>query len=351
MVDARFIRSKWEQREMAPKNQLKSQSAKAPRSAKERVTKPGRTAASANETDTLRLIQELEVREIELKLQLEQLRQYNRELEANHKLYESVPVGYLTLGLQGDIENINLMGASMLGQPRAWLLNRRFARFVAPESLPCFDKFMHRVRSGYERENCTVTLMKGGDTPVVACIEAISVGPDSSFRALVVDITSAEQARRALREREVHLQLALAASDMGVWEWERETGDIYWSPECIKIFGVDCLSPALDTLAQLLHPEDAPRVRSTLNQMLAGGKEQSIECRIVRPDSEVVWILARGQVQFDRAGTALRLIGIVQNITERRRTKEAACPWPAKMIHCRELKTAALADNLPASNS
>jgi PAS domain S-box-containing protein len=284
-----------------------------------RVATPAKTKVWRSSRDMRRLNRELEVDHVELELQNDELRQARAEFAANYdELYDSAPVGYFTLGRYGDIAKTNLMGASMLGQPRAWLLNRRFATFVSPESLPRFNEFLRRVMVGYDKESCSVTLMTGGNTPVAAYIEATGVGPDSDCRAVVVDITSAEQARLALREREAHLKLALAASGMGVWEWERDTGDIYWSPECFEIFGVDCFCPTLDTLTQLLHPEDAPRVRSFVSQTLAGGKEQSVEFRIIRPDGRLVWIFARVQVQYDEAGKPLRLIGIAQDITERK---------------------------------
>jgi PAS domain S-box-containing protein len=87
-------------------------------------------------------------------------------------------------------------------------------------------------------------------------------------------------------------------------------------------------------LAQLLHPEDAARVRSVVRQALADGKEQSVECRIIRPDNQVAWISARGQVQIDKAGKPTRLVGIAQDISERKRAEQNACPEPAKRIRC-----------------
>jgi PAS domain S-box-containing protein len=292
-----------------------------------------RTAAAPGGSDTHRLIRQLEAHQFELELQNEELRQARAELEAHYdELYDFAPVGYFTLGRYGDIEKTNLSGAGMLGQPRARLLGRRFAAFITPESLPYFNAFLLRVMRGYERENCMVTLLKGGTTPVAAYIEATGVGPDSNFRAVLVDITSAEQARRALRESEERLNLALAASGMGVWEWERDSGDIYLSPECVKIFGINCICPTLHSLAPLLHPQDAERVIAALMRVLADGKEQSEECRIIGRKGQVVSISARGQAQYDKDGKPLRLIGIVQDITERKRAEQNASPLPAHTL-------------------
>jgi PAS domain S-box-containing protein len=286
-----------------------------------------RIAASPSGGDAHRLIQQLQVHQFDLELQNEKLREARAELEAHYdELYDFAPVGYFTLGRYGDIEKTNLTGAGMLGQPRARLLGRRFAAFITPESLPYFNAFLLRVMRGYDKENCRVTLLKGGATPVAAYIEATGVGPDSNFRAVLVDITSAEEARRALRDSEERLNLALAASGMGVWEWERDSGDIYWSPECVKIFGVNCICPTLDSLAQLLHPQDAAPAIAALMQVLADGKEQSVECRIVGRNGQVVCISARGQAQYDKDGRPLRLIGIVQDISERKQAEPSPLP-------------------------
>jgi PAS domain S-box-containing protein len=309
---------------MKSKQAPEPESAKLRRRAEKRVAEHARTAASRGSTETQRLIQELEVHQVELELQNEELRKARAELEANYnELYDFAPVGYFTLKRNGQIEKTNLTGSVMLGQPRADLLGRRLASFVTPESLANFNNFLRRVMGGSDKEGCKVTLMKGGTTPIVAYVEGIGTDPRSKRRVVVVDITSIEQSRRALRESEARLKLALTASGMGVWEWEWEgdSGNIYWSPECFRILGIERVSPTLGTLTQLLHPEDAPRVRTTVSEALADGKEQAVECRVRRPDGEVIWVLVRGQVQYGRAGKPLRLIGILQDITERKKTE------------------------------
>jgi PAS domain S-box-containing protein len=175
---------------------------------------------------------------------------------------------------------------------------------------------------GNEKESCVVTLMKGDNTPVSAYIQATGVGPTGSCRLAVVKISSAEKARLALREREAHRDLALTAASIGVWEWERNTGDVYCSRECVSIFGIDSICPTLESVAQLLHPEDLPRVRSIISQALAHDEEPTVECRIVRPNGDVIWILAHGRVRLNEAGEPLRLFGIVQDVTERKRAEQ-----------------------------
>lgn len=320
---------------MTSENVPNCQSENVRRRAVERVAEHILTAVSRSGSDMRRVIQELERYTIDLELQIEELQQNKVELELNYdELYDSAPVGYFTIGRCGEIENANLTGAGMLGLQRAWLLGQQFAGFLTPESLPAFNDFFRRVMGGYDKESCMATLIKGGNTPVSVYIEAIGVGPESSCRAVVVDVTSVEQARLALREREAHLNLALTASSIGVWECEINTTDVYWSPECAKIFGIDRLCPTLEAVAQRLHPEDAARVKAIVAQALAEAKGHTVECRIIRPDSEVIWVLARGQVHLNRDGEPSRMIGIVQNITERKRAEQDACAAAAANAHC-----------------
>jgi len=179
-----------------------------------------------------------------------------------------------------------------------------------------------------------VTLMKGGNTPVSAYIEATGAGAQAGCRAMVVDINSAEQARLVLREREAQLKLAQVASDLGVWEWECGTGDMCWSSQCSDILGVERGVPTLDALARLLHPEDSPRVRSIVSQALAAGTEHTVECRIIRPNGEVIWILVRGHVHLNKNGEPLRLIGIMQDITKCKQAEQNACDEAANKARC-----------------
>lgn len=133
-----------------------------------------------------------------------------------------------------------------------------------------------------------------------------------------------EELRHARLELELRMsgeRLALlrAPSDIGVWEWERGAKNIYWSPECFKSFGVDLCGPTVDTLVQLLQPEDVARVTRVVGQTLDDGKVRTVELRIVRANGKVTSISASGEAnKYDKDGKPLRLVGTVQDITKRK---------------------------------
>ncbi len=104
-----------------------------------------RKKSPANETDTLRLIHELEVHQIELEMQNEELIRAQAEaqtlLNQYTELYDFAPVGYCTLMRDGTIQRVNLAGERLFGMQRGKLLQRRFGIFVSSKSLAVFNDF------------------------------------------------------------------------------------------------------------------------------------------------------------------------------------------------------------------
>ena len=119
------------------------------------------------ETDTQRLVHELQVHQIELEMQNEELRQSRAEVEAGleryTELYDFAPVGYLTLGRDGAIRQVNLTGARLLGVERARLLGRRFGVFVGAPDRSGFQAFLEKVFASQAKEVCEVALLKEGN--------------------------------------------------------------------------------------------------------------------------------------------------------------------------------------------
>ena len=156
-----------------------------------------RNKSLATEVDTLQLIHELEVHQIELEMQNEELLQAKAELEATlilyAELYAFASVGYFTLTRDGTIRRANLTGAKMLGVGLSELIKRRFALFISPESRLTFSTFLDNVFTSGSKGICEVAVEKIGSAPLWLQIEAIvdsSHGQDKLCYAKVDDITS-----------------------------------------------------------------------------------------------------------------------------------------------------------------
>jgi PAS domain S-box-containing protein len=132
-----------------------------------------------------------------------------------------------------------------------------------------------------------------------------------------------EEAADKLRESEERLKLALTAAKMGAWERDLESNKVFWSRETHEILGIENFSGSLDAFKSLLHPDDAAPVLAAVDRAIADRSLYQSEFRIIRPGGETRWLSNFGRAEYDENGKPLRLIGTVQDITDRKRTEEA----------------------------
>ena len=136
-----------------------------------------------------------------------------------------------------------------------------------------------------------------------------------------------KRTEKALRRSEERLRLAVESTGLGTWDFNPITGDLRWDERCKALFGLPPEAEAdYGLFLEGLHSEDREWVeqvvQSTLEPESRG--EYDIEYRTVRIEDGVErWVAARGRVLFDEAGRAVRFIGTVLDITERKRAEEA----------------------------
>ena len=161
------------------------------------------------EPETQRLVHELQVRQIELEILSEELWQSRAEAEAGlehyTELYDFAPVGYLTLGRDGAISNVNLASADMLGVERARLVGRHFGVFVGEPDKDGFQAFLEKVFASQAKEVCEVALRKEGKGPLNVHITATVSNDGQECRLMMEDIT---KRRRAEAESQRALEYA-----------------------------------------------------------------------------------------------------------------------------------------------
>ena len=146
-----------------------------------------------------------------------------------------------------------------------------------------------------------------------------------AMRGTVQDITERKRGEVALRETEERYRLAQRLSGVGTWEWNLKADRVYWSDEVLAMWGVDhaTFSGSYEEVAQQVHPDDLDRWQENVRACIEEGKEHRTEFRILHPDGTVRWIAVIGNADRDGDGRVTRLVGVVMDITDRKRTEDA----------------------------
>ncbi len=160
-------------------------------------------ASGRTEEDMQRLVHELQVHQIELEMQNEELRRSRAEVEAwlerYTELYDFAPVGYLTLGRDGAIRQVNLAGASLLGVERGRLSGRRLGVFVAEPKRSGFNLFLEKVFARRAQAVCEVALLREGQGPLNVHLTGMASPDRQECRVLLADITERKQAEAQVK--------------------------------------------------------------------------------------------------------------------------------------------------------
>ncbi|WP_162530881.1 ATP-binding protein [Rhodovastum atsumiense] len=116
------------------------------------------------------------------------------------------------------------------------------------------------------------------------------------------------------------LRLALDAAQLGTWQFDFGTGTLTVSPRAVQVFGVPG-PEALASLEQwkaLLHPDDRDRVVAAFTEAHTGDETYAVQYRVIPPDGPERWVSARGLVTAGPGEHSRRMIGVVEDITERK---------------------------------
>jgi PAS domain S-box-containing protein len=155
-------------------------------------------------------------------------------------------------------------------------------------------------------------------------------GQPSSFATVTRDITQAKHAEAALRESREALRLTLDAAKIGHWDLDLVTHEATRSEQHDQVFGYPKLLPnwSYETFLDHVFPADRAHVDRLFHAGVATNSHWDFECRIIRHDGVLRWIWAHGNVFSDAAGQAVRMLGMVSDITERKNA-EARAVWLA----------------------
>ena len=134
-----------------------------------------------------------------------------------------------------------------------------------------------------------------------------------------------QRAAAAIAASEERLRLVIDAAQDGIWDWDLTQDRAFWSDLTFRLLGYEPgeLTPSYQMLQAIVHPEDAAREAAVLRRHLEDGQPYSVELRMRRKDGSYGWFQAQGQVQRNRAGQPVRMVGSLHDISDRKQAELA----------------------------
>ncbi len=135
---------------------------------------------------------------------------------------------------------------------------------------------------------------------------------------MALDLFAAHE-RAALGER--RLQRAQTLARLGSYERDKRTGETIWSMQVPELLGDPKAEPSRERLLEAVHPDDRPVIDEAVRAAHASGDRFDVEYRIITPSGEECWVHDRAEYWRDSGGEPVRVFGVLQDITERKRAE------------------------------
>ncbi|MDZ4143720.1 MAG: response regulator [Burkholderiales bacterium] len=296
--------------------------------------------------ETLRLIHDLQVHQIELELQNEELRRVQDALEESRAryfaLYDLAPFGYLTLDEQGVVLEANLTGANLLGVSRSALVRQHLSRYVVAEDA---DQYYLRCKALFKTgapQSFELRLSRRGGGSFVASME-ITTAPDEDGRAacgvVVSDITERKAVQETLRQSQALLQTAGQVAHVGGWGVRVPGNALVWSDEVSRMleFPVGTV-PTLAKVLLMYLPTSRRIITTALDACERDGTPFDCELKILTTTGRPIDIRVIGAPVRNAAGHIVGIEGACQDITEARQTEHARASLEAQLRESQKME-------------
>ncbi len=280
-----------------------------------------------------RLIEELQVYQVELELQNEELRSAQQSLELSRdqyaELYHEAPVGYMTLDDNGRITEVNKTACALLGHENSKLINHPFSTYVARIDSNRYFDFLNSVFNETPIGEATSTELRirtanhiQNYVELTAVVRLELQTGKRLCRLVLQDV----QERKRLEERQRLLQAAVEYSTDGISISDMRQLDnpiIYASPKLEEISGYSAAELEGGNWRMLYAEEPDEEAKSLMREALSLGRECRTTVRNIRKDKTPFHCEVTLYPLNDEKGMVSHYVSVIRDITEKRKTDQA----------------------------
>ncbi len=229
---------------------------------------------------------------------------------------------------KGNITSINDRFCAISGYSRDELMGQNHRMLKSGEHSPKFyEDLWQTITNGTPWHGEIKNARKDGS---IYWVKATIVpflneqGKPFQYISIRTDITERRNMEDALGKFERRFRMSQYFANIGTWDWNIQSGELHWSERISVLFGGEegVLETSYDNFLNAIHPDDRQMVVDAVNGCVKNDAIYNIEHRVVWPDETVHWLHESGNVVRDADGTPLSMLGVVQDVTNRRQAEE-----------------------------
>jgi PAS domain S-box-containing protein len=234
-------------------------------------------------------------------------------------ILESITDSFVTLDRNWRITDVNQRAAVAFGKTSDELIGKSFWD-VTHRLHPDVDE-QYRIAMGQR-------LVVHHDGPSIIAIdkwfERHIYPTDAGLAVYFRDITEGKRAEDRLLQSEAHFNEAQRLGHVGSWIWDVRTGNLVWSLEHYRLFGVDpeTFRPTRENAQPFIHSEDRVAVQAVVDDAIRREVEFEVDYRIIRPDGSLRYHRGLGRPLVSNADEQ-KYVGTVMDVTDRKKTELA----------------------------
>ena len=257
---------------------------------------------------------------------MEAMRLREQEHSLNASLIDSLPGSYLLSDMSGVILRWNPNFEQTFTLPEGGPSRAQWTEIFSPEERPVAAKALETSTDGATHSFRAHAVRRDGSRGWFFCqCRPLEVGGSRRMLVLLFDVTDSETAQIQLQHERSRLDTIISAANLGTWDWNITTDEVIYNKAWADIVGVrlEDIQGSVKSWEHAVLPEDLPRAMEAVEAHCRGETAMyEAEFRMQRGDGAVIWGIDRGRVvEWDENGKAIRLMGVLQEITK---SKEAA---------------------------
>lgn len=231
-------------------------------------------------------------------------------------------ISFILTDSKGNILEFSPGAEMIFGYSKDEIINKSVACLHTPEDIKELPQMIKRMQSGGKGYSGEIVLLRKNGERFPALFTTYPIEKDGQideYLGVSMDISERKKAEEALRKSEERYNMAMAAVNDGVWDWNILTNKVYYDKQYYTMAGYepDEFPPYFDEWRKHVHPEDIENAQAAIKSYVNGELEvYDIEFRFLRKDDTWMWIRSRGKIiKRDENNKPLRMVGTHTDIT------------------------------------